>query len=230
MFNENEIPQFQRPFTPSKDTEIDTSINFPANSILNNISFQKLLDWLDECTEGLPIVESFARRFNVTRGHIAAIFSAILILYFIFGWKINIFCNTIGLVYPAFKSHKVLLIHRAMTESPKATATITTGGKDKENDTNPQMPTCLNGIQGEIMFWLRYWIVYSLYLFISILIFPLISWLPLISIVRVGFILYLYHPYTRVSFRTFVLWYIYIYNESPIFIICNNGVVCLITY
>eukprot|EP00371_Babesia_bovis_P003553 XP_001612200.1 hypothetical protein [Babesia bovis T2Bo] len=151
------------------------------------VNWPKVLEYLNYQAEALPLMTSIARIIQIPPGIVLFISTISVLIIFSIGKGTAMICDAAGLLYPGYKTYKVIkhfdgnpAIRRAATEELSGAIGID-GSKPQE----------------QLMFWAKYWVVYSLGFVFKYILFAIFFWFPFFDIFKLCFAIAMFHPKLR---------------------------------
>ncbi|GFE55135.1 HVA22 TB2 DP1 family protein [Babesia ovis] len=152
-----------------------------------SIDWTKLVAYLDYQAEAFPLMTSIARIVKLPPGIVLSISCFSVLVLFAVGKGTTMICDAAGLLYPGYKTYKVIkhfdanpAIRRAATEELSNAIGI--------DSSSPQE---------QLMFWAKYWVVYSIAFVFKYLLFAFFFWFPFFDLFKLCFAIAMFHPKLR---------------------------------
>ncbi|ORM41778.1 HVA22-like protein i [Babesia sp. Xinjiang] len=148
------------------------------------VDWEKLLAYLDHHAEAFPLMTSLARILKLSPGIVLSISVVSVIILFACGKGTAMICDAAGLLYPGYKTYKVIK-HFDGNPAIRRAATQELNGAVGIDGSTPQE---------QLMFWAKYWVVYSLAFVFKYILFAVFFWFPFFDIFKLCFAVAMFHP------------------------------------
>ncbi|GIX63483.1 HVA22/TB2/DP1 family protein, putative [Babesia caballi] len=156
------------------------------------VDWPKLMVYLDHHAEAFPLISSASRIVKLSPGVSLIIAAVTLVILFAFGRGTSMICDAAGLLYPGYKTYKVIKHFNENPEIRREATQEMTGAIGVDSSTP----------QEQLMFWAKYWVVYSLAFVFKYVFLAVFFWFPFFDIFRLFLAVALFHPKLRVGRRT----------------------------
>ncbi|AFZ78950.1 hypothetical protein BEWA_017910 [Theileria equi strain WA] len=158
-----------------------------ARQLTRRVSFKgpdwgKIIGFFDKQAQGLGFLEVLAKRLNMSPGAVLLVIFFLVLVLFITRAGGSIICDTVGFLYPAYKSYKALKLIERLKTNPEDHSFAEGSGLSGQEYVNAQLT-----------YWTKYWIVFSLGFIFNYLAGIFLSWLPFYYILKLLFIVTLLH-------------------------------------
>ncbi|CDR93803.1 HVA22-like protein putative [Babesia bigemina] len=151
------------------------------------VDWIKLTRYFDYQAEAFPLMTSISRVVKLSPGIILIISIVALLIIFACGKGTTIICDAAGLLYPGYKTYKVIKLFDGCPAIRRA-ATQELNGAIGIDGSTPQE---------QLMFWAKYWVVYSLAFVFKYMLYAVFFWVPFQDLFKLCFVVMMFHPKLR---------------------------------
>ncbi|KAK1937298.1 hypothetical protein X943_000851 [Babesia divergens] len=148
------------------------------------VDWPKLMVYLDHQAQAFPLISSLSRVSRLSPGITLIVTVIGLLILCAFGRSAAIICDAGGLLYPGYKTYKVIK-HFEGNATIRRAATAELDGAIGIDGSMPQE---------QLIFWAKYWVVYSLAFILKYPLFAIFFWCPFYDIFRLCLTVALFHP------------------------------------
>lgn len=145
---------------------------------------QKLMAYLDHQAQAFPLMNALSRILRLSPGMTLVLTTFAMLVLMSCGKSTGVVCDAIGLLYPGYKTYKVIK-HFDANPSIRRAATEELSGAIGIDGSLPQE---------QLLFWAKYWVVYSLAFALKYPLAALFFWFPLFEVCKLFFTVALFHP------------------------------------
>lgn len=151
------------------------------------IDWHLVMDYLDIQARAFPLIGSFSRIVRIPPGVVLLGMLLVLLILVACGKSTSILCDIVGLLYPGYKTYKVIK-HFEGSPSIRRAATAELTGAIGIDGSDPDE---------QLKFWAKYWIVYSLSYVLKYPIIAFFFWFPFLDLFKLFLTVALFHPRLR---------------------------------
>ncbi|UKK02357.1 hypothetical protein MACK_001716 [Theileria orientalis] len=162
--------------------------------VSRSADLNKVLEFFERHAKNLSFVQCVAVKLNMPAGVVLMLLSCMVLLFFVSRIGGSIICDSVGFLYPSYKSFKVL------KQGDKLNAQ---GSQLKLNDKASDADTAkakeelckdLELNKKQLIYWTKYWVVFSLGFIFNYFANMFLYWIPFFYFGKLLFIVLLLHP------------------------------------
>lgn len=171
---------------PAVETNSEGKLSF-ARQLSRRVSFKgpdwgRIIGFFDRQAKGLGFLEVLAKNLNMSPGTILVVILFLVSVLFVSKSGGSVVCDTVGFLYPAYKSYKALKLVERLKNNPDDHSFAENSGL-----TGPEY------VNAQLTYWTKYWIVFSLGFIFNYLAGVFLYWLPFYYLLKLLFIVTLLH-------------------------------------
>ncbi|BAM39776.1 uncharacterized protein TOT_020001019 [Theileria orientalis strain Shintoku] len=156
--------------------------------------FSKVLEFFDRHAKNLSFVQCVAVKLNVPGGVVLMLLALLMLLFFVSRIGGSIICDSVGFLYPSYKSFKVLRqSDRLKAQGSKLQSSDKASDADSAQ-AKEELCKDLELNKMQLIYWTKYWVVFSLGFIFNYFANMFLYWIPFFYFGKLLFIVLLLHP------------------------------------